>query len=105
MRSPTTTRPVATPTRVWRAACLFKSLIKLLQVLVSQTRENRFVYVIIAEDRLIPSEAKAPQPDHNVHDGAPQSGGGAHNLPGRLQICEKKRPRLTSSVGTELLEC
>jgi hypothetical protein len=43
---------------------------KLLQVLVRQTRENRLVYVILAEDRLVLAEAKAPQPDHNVHEGA-----------------------------------
>ena len=43
---------------------------KLLQVLVRQARENRLVYVILAEDRLVLSEAKAPQPDHNVHEGA-----------------------------------
>ena len=47
---------------------------KLLQVLVRQARENRLVYVILAEDRLVLAEAQAPQPDHNVHDGAPQSG-------------------------------
>jgi hypothetical protein len=34
---------------------------KLLQVLVRQARENRLVYVILAEDRLILSEAQAPQ--------------------------------------------
>ena len=39
-----------------------------LQVLVRQARENRFVYVIV-EDRLILCEAKALQPDHNVHRG------------------------------------
>ena len=43
---------------------------KLLQVLVRQARENRLVYVILAEDRLVLPEAQAPQPDHNVHDGA-----------------------------------
>src|SRR6516225_7672021 len=47
---------------------------KLLQVLVRQARENRLVYVILAEDRLILPEANAPQPDHNVHDGDPNSG-------------------------------
>ena len=47
---------------------------KLLQVLVRQARENRLVYVIIAEDPLILPEAKAPEPDHNVHDGDPNSG-------------------------------
>ena len=39
-----------------------------------QARENRLVYVILAEDRLILPEAKASQPDHNVHDGDPNSG-------------------------------
>jgi hypothetical protein len=46
---------------------------KLLQVLVCQARENPFVYVIIAEDRLILPVAKAPQPDHNVHRARPHS--------------------------------
>ena len=41
---------------------------KLLQGLVRQARENRLVYVILAECRLILPEAQAPQPDHNVHD-------------------------------------
>src|SRR5262249_16212838 len=45
---------------------------KLLQVLVRQARENRLVYVVLAEDRLILPEAKVPQPDHN--DGDPNSG-------------------------------
>ena len=35
-----------------------------------EARENRFVYVIVAEYRLILPEAQAPQPDHDVHDGA-----------------------------------
>src|SRR5262249_50751535 len=47
---------------------------KLLQGLVCQARKNRLVYVILAECRLILSEAQAPQPDHDVHDGAPYSG-------------------------------
>jgi hypothetical protein len=46
---------------------------KLLQRLVRQAGKNRLVYVILAECRLIPSEAQAPQPDHDVHEGAPQS--------------------------------
>jgi hypothetical protein len=40
-----------------------------------QARENRLVYVILAECRLILPEAQVPQPDHNVHRGAPQLGG------------------------------
>src|SRR6185312_12942634 len=47
---------------------------ELLQVLVRQARENRLVYVILAEDRLVLPEAQAPQPDHNVHDSTPNSG-------------------------------
>ena len=57
---------------------------KLLQVLGRQVREDRLVNVVIAECRLILPEAQAPQPDHNVHDGAPQSGGGVHHLLGEL---------------------
>src|SRR6516165_11367820 len=53
---------------------------KLLQVLMRQARENRLVYVILAEDRLILPEAQAPQPDHNVHDGAYTIRGNAHHL-------------------------
>ena len=43
---------------------------KLLQGLVRQARENRLVYLILAERRLVLPETQAPQPDHNVHDGA-----------------------------------
>src|SRR5215471_12526815 len=53
---------------------------KLLQGLVRQSRKNRLVYVILAECRLILPEAQAPQPDHNVHDGA-HNWGGAHHVP------------------------
>jgi hypothetical protein len=44
---------------------------KLLQVLVRQTRKHRLVYVILSEGRFVPPKAQASQPDHNVHDGAP----------------------------------
>src|SRR5215475_2774022 len=47
---------------------------KLLQVVVRQARENRLVYVILAECRLILPEAQAPQPDHDVHNQRPPSG-------------------------------
>ena len=36
-------------------------------------RKNRLVYVILAEYRLVLPEAKAPQPDHNIHCPRPQS--------------------------------
>ena len=63
---------------------------KLLQVLCRQARKNRLVYVILAECRLILPEAQAPQPDHNVHDGAHNRGwrasssGGSEGVQGRL---------------------
>ena len=44
---------------------------KLLQGLVRQARKDRLVYLILAECSLILPEAQAPQPEHNVHDGAP----------------------------------
>ena len=47
---------------------------KLLQVLVRQARKDRLVYLILAECRLVLPEAQAPQPDHNVHDGAHNQG-------------------------------
>ena len=41
---------------------------------VRQARKNRHVYLVLAECRLVLAEAQAPQPDHNVHDGAPIQG-------------------------------
>ena len=46
---------------------------KVFQVLRRQVRKNRLVYLVLAECGLILSEAQAPQPDHDVHRGAPQS--------------------------------
>ena len=43
---------------------------KHLQVLSRQALKDRFVYLVFAECSLILSEAKAPQPDHDVHDDA-----------------------------------
>ena len=40
------------------------------QVLRRKIRQDRFVYLVLAERCLILSKAQAPQPDHNVHDGA-----------------------------------
>ena len=37
---------------------------KLFQVLRRQARKNRLVYLILAECRLVLSEAQAPQPNH-----------------------------------------
>ena len=47
---------------------------KLLQGLVRQARQDRLVYLILAECRLVLSEAQAPQPDPNVHEGAHNRG-------------------------------
>jgi hypothetical protein len=47
---------------------------KLLQGLVRQARKDRLVYLILAESRLILPETQAPQPDHDVHKSAPNSG-------------------------------
>ena len=47
---------------------------KLLQVLFRQARKYSLVYLIFAECRLILPEAQAPQPDHNVHEGAHNRG-------------------------------
>jgi hypothetical protein len=45
-----------------------------LQVLLGQVREDPFVDLVLAESRLVFFEAKAPQPDHDVHNSAPNSG-------------------------------
>ena len=47
---------------------------KFLQVLRRQVRENRLVYLVLAECRLILPEAQAPQPDHDVHEYAHSRG-------------------------------
>jgi hypothetical protein len=38
------------------------------QILRRKVRKNRFVNLVLAERSLILSKAKAPQPDHDVHD-------------------------------------
>jgi hypothetical protein len=43
---------------------------KLLEVLRRQTGQDRLVYLVLAEYCLVLPEAQAPQPDHDVHDGA-----------------------------------
>ena len=66
---------------------------KLLQVLSRQARKNRFVYLILAERSLILSKAKAPQPDHDVHDGAQAS-------PCSISSCERTGEVL-GGIGSE----
>src|SRR5580704_1725915 len=55
---------------------------KLLQVLSRQARKNRFVNLILAECSLVLSKAKAPQPNHDVHDEAQAS-------PCTISSCER----------------
>jgi hypothetical protein len=45
----------------------------LLQRLVREARKDRLVYLVVAESRLVPPEAKAPQPDNHVHERAQTS--------------------------------
>ena len=40
---------------------------KLLEVFRREVRQDRLVYLIFAECRLVLPKAQAPQPDHNVH--------------------------------------
>src|SRR5262249_31983180 len=75
---------------------------KLLQRLVRQARQDRLIYLVLAERCLVLSEAKAPQPDHDVHDGAHNgwrtSPAGAMKLSRipRASTCVKESPRSIS---------
>jgi hypothetical protein len=60
---------------------------KLLQGLVRQARENRLVYLVLAECRLILFEAKPPQPTSDVHGTAP------------VRLALHDPPVATSSLG------
>ena len=44
------------------------------QVLSPEARQDPFVDLILAEDSLVFPKAKPPQPDHDVHSSAPNSG-------------------------------
>lgn len=63
-----------------------------LQVLLREAPEDPLVYLVVAERRLVSFEAQAPQPNHDVHDGAP-------TLPAHM-IVEVKRP-----VQRPVLKC
>ena len=45
-----------------------------LQVLRREAREDPLVDLVVAEGHLVFFEAQAPQPDHDIHDGAPNQG-------------------------------
>ena len=80
---------------------------KLLQGLVRQARKDRLVYLVLAECRLVLSEAQAPQPDHNVHDGAPQSGvariicRGSEGVQGGVGISQASQSTLRSQQAAQ----
>ena len=59
---------------------------KLLQVFRCQAWKNRLVYLVLAERSLVLSEAKAPQPDHDVHDGARASAWSIASLEGPGEV-------------------
>jgi hypothetical protein len=58
----------------WYPAMTNRTDPKFLEVLRREVRQDRFVYLIVAECRLILPEAQAPQPDHDVHNDAPYLG-------------------------------
>ena len=49
-------------------------LVEVLEVLGREVRQNRLVYLFLAEYSLILPEAEAPQADYDVHDGAHNRG-------------------------------
>src|SRR5262249_44570094 len=49
------------------AAVPERNYAKLLEVLGREVRQDRLIYLVFAECPLVFPEAKAPQPDHNVH--------------------------------------
>jgi hypothetical protein len=55
-----------------------------LQVLLCEAREDPLVYLVVAERSLVSFEAQAPQPNHDIHGGAP-------TLPAHM-IVEVKHP-------------
>ena len=59
---------------------------KLFQVPSRQAQQDLFVYLVFAERGLILSEAKAPQPDHDVHDEAQASAWSISSLEGPGEV-------------------
>ena len=64
---------------------------KLLEVLDRQVRQDRLVDVVLAEHSLVLSEAKAPQPDHDIHDGAQAPPWSIASLEGLGEFLEWRR--------------
>ena len=59
---------------------------KVFQVLGRQVREDLLCYLVLAEYRLILPEAKAPEPNPDVHDDAPAISGYTH-----IMVCLDER--------------
>src|SRR5215471_13541994 len=47
---------------------------QLTEMIFREVGKDVLVYLVLAEYRLILFEAQAPQPDHNIHDGAQTQG-------------------------------
>jgi hypothetical protein len=67
-----------------------------------------FVNVVLAEQGLILPEAQAPQPHHDVHDGAPQSvvaciiGWGSQSVQGSVGVLRASQSPLRSNGNVGL---
>ena len=76
---------------------------KLLQVLRRQAREDGFINLVLAEDLLVPSEAKAPQPNHYVHDDAPAGRNGyALSLASKAHSAQRNHTTTTRALSRDL---
>ena len=58
----------------WYPAVPERRYAKVLQVLRRQVGQDRLVYLVFAEYRLVLPKAQTPQPDHDVHNQRPPSG-------------------------------
>ena len=63
-----------------------------------QVRQDRLVYLVLAECRLILPEAQAPQPDHDVHEGTRTSGCRTSSFSPE-RVSRTPAPMATKSLG------
>jgi hypothetical protein len=71
-----------------------------LQVLLGEAREDPLVDLVVAECCLVFFEAQAPQPDHNVHDGAYYRGWRASwSCPEGVSSRGTMQPNILSRLG------
>src|SRR6516162_1159404 len=71
---------------------------QILQVVCRQTRQDRLVDLIFAECRLIPFEAKAPQPTPDVHHRALTLAADAPHPLALLRACRERPPAVPPST-------